>query len=193
MKLNNINFEYFRHSYNETWTNERYIEVPIGIYFLNKFKLNCIEIGAVMPYYGYLSKIIIDPYDSFDGCLRINALDYSYISENVLSISTIEHFKIDERNRTDKDSIFMLNKIIQEASNYLITWPVGYNLILDNYVEQSDIKYKILRRINYDNEWEIVNDSKKLNYIYNKPTNNIKSGFPFANAIVIVTNLEEFN
>ena len=50
MRINNTSFDYFKHNYNQTWTNERHIEVSLGIYFLNKFRFDCIEIGAVMPH-----------------------------------------------------------------------------------------------------------------------------------------------
>ena len=104
--------------------------------FLNKFNFDCIEIGAVMPHYNYIAKLVIDPRDDYQNCYKINALDYSYFNENVLSISTIEHFKIDEFNRTDYDSITCLCKIINESKNYLITWPIGYNKILDYFRER---------------------------------------------------------
>lgn len=189
MKINNTSFDYFKHNYNQTWTNERHIEVSLGIYFLNKFKFDCIEIGAVMPHYDYIAKLVIDPRDDYQNCYKINALDYSYFNENVLSISTIEHFKIDEFNRTDYDSITCLCKIINESKNYLITWPIGYNKILDNYIKSSNISRFIIKRKNVENEWEIDDDITNFNYIYNYPTKPISTAFPFATAICVVTNL----
>lgn len=189
MKINNTSFDYFKHNYNSTWTNERHIEVSLGIYFINKFNFNCIEIGAVMPYYDYTSKLVIDPRDDYQNCYRINALDHSYINENVLSISTIEHFKIDEFNRTDYDSIICLYKIINEAKNYLITWPIGYNKILDNFTKLSNIPRFIIKRKNIENEWEIDEDVNNFDYIYNDAAKPIVTGFPCANALCIVTNL----
>ena len=189
MKINNTSFDYFKHNYNSTWTNERHIEVSLGIYFLNKFNFNCIEIGAVMPHYDYISKLVIDPRDDYQNCYRINALDHSYINENVLSISTIEHFKIDEFNRTDYDSIICLYKIINEAKNYLITWPIGYNKILDNFTKLSNIPRFIIKRKNIENEWEIDEDVNNFDYIYNDASKPIVTGFPCANALCIVTNL----
>ena len=60
MRINNTSFDYFKHNYNQTWTNERHIEVSLGIYFLNKFNFDCIEIGAVMPHYNYIAKLVIE-------------------------------------------------------------------------------------------------------------------------------------
>lgn len=141
MKLNKIELSYFSHPYNETWSNERYIEISLGIYFLNKFNFECVETGAVMPHYGYISNVVIDPFDDYKDAKKINALDYSYYKQNVLSISTIEHCKCDEyNNRSNDDSILLLHKIINESKNYLITWPIGYNKYLDNYVQISSLK-----------------------------------------------------
>ena len=97
--------------------------------------------------------------------------------------------KIDEFNRTDYDSITCLCKIINESKNYLITWPIGYNKILDNYVKSSNILRFILKRKNIENEWEIDDDVTNFNYVYNCPTKPITTSFPFATAICVVTNL----
>lgn len=192
--INDVKLNYFYHEYNRTWENERFIEVPIAKYFIDKFNINnCIELGAVMPYYGYECPVVIDPHDSYDKCHRINGLDYDYTDKNVVSISTIEHFKPDEyNNRKINDGFTCLTKIIKESSNYLITWPIGYNKILDTTVANSNIKYTILKRVNMENHWE-VDISNTVDYKYGYVDKNLNGLFPYANAICIVTTLKEFN
>lgn len=182
--IKDLEFDYFHHEYNKTYLNERIVEVPLGMYFIDKFGAeNITEIGAVMPYYNYQCKEVIDMRDPHNMCYRKNAAyNVEYTKKNILSISTIEHFKIGEyKNRTNQDSIICLNKIIEKSSNYLITWALGYNKFLDEYVKNSNIKTLILKRISEKNEW-IVDHS--FDHKYNSP-------FNYGNAICVVTNLIE--
>jgi hypothetical protein len=136
--------------------------------------------------------VVIDPFDAYDKCLRINALDYYYKHKNVISISTVEHFNPDEyENRTSHDSFDFLNKINIESSAFLITWPIGYNKWLDDCVKLSNLPRIILKRINQQNEW-VKTDPNNFDYIYNRWDLPIKTGYICGNAICVMTNLEEF-
>lgn len=173
-RVNDCVFPYFSHSYNDAGTNERTVEVPLGEFFINNFGYGVTEVGAVMGYYGFNCGEVIDS----------NAVyDIDYTNKNVLSISTVEHFKKNKySNSSDNDSIVFLEKIISTAKNYFITWPLGYNSILDNYVKNSKISYFIMKRISKDNKW-VKDEFKSFSHLYDSP-------FPKANGICCVTNLE---
>ena len=191
--------EYFDHPYNNTAVNERRVEIPLAMNFINKTHDSLLEVGCVMPYYmaispSVISYNIIDMFDLHPRCLAIDARGFNYTNENVLSISTIEHIGTSDYGATagDPHSAFdCLNKIIKQAKNYLITWPVGYNKILDDDLRMSDIDYIILERTNAANEWQESNymrpyDRAELQaYKYSEP-------FTCGNAIVIITNLEDY-
>ena len=183
-RVNDCVFPYFSHPYNDAGTNERTVEVPLGEFFINNFGYGITEVGAVMGYYGFNCGEVIDSHDTLPGVIKANAVyDIDYTNKNVLSISTVEHFKSNEYSNTnDNDSIVFLEKIISTTKNYLITWPLGYNSILDDYVKNSKINYFIMKRISIDNKW-VKDETKSFSHLYDSP-------FEKANGICCVTNLE---
>ena len=190
MKIGLFELEYFHHSYNNTSRNERTIEVPLARKFLELVNNNCIEIGCVLPYYGYDKHKVIDLYDEHPKAENIDALTYNYKGKNCLSISTIEHFGEsynDPQNigkYFDKELAYKgLIKIIENANKYLISFPLGLNRNLEYSVQNSDLKFFILKR-DTQNNWSI-DETKSFNYESARP-------FQFANAICIITNIEHF-
>ena len=184
-KVNDCVFSYFYHPYNSTRENERIVEVPLGEFFINNFDYEITEVGAVMGYYGFNCKEVIDSHDPLPGVTKANAVhDINYSNKNILSISTIEHFKLDEYDNTSNDdSILFLEKVISSAKNFFISWPLGYNLLLDNYTKNSNkIPFFIMKRISQNNQWQ-KEETNNFSYLYNSP-------FPYANAICCVTSLK---
>jgi len=183
-RINDCVFPYCKHAYNFSAKNERTVEVPLGGFFIENFGFNIIEVGAVLCYYGYKHTEIIDISDPHERVTKANALDIDYTGKNVVSISTIEHLNKSEfENNNDNDCIKLLEKIISESENYLITWPLGYASQLDKYVEPQERLGKfILKRISVDNKW-IKDESMCFNHFYNSP-------YEWGNAICCVTNLD---
>jgi hypothetical protein len=190
MNIGNLQLDYFYHPYNETSQNERKIEIPLGLKFLELVNNNCIEVGCVMPYYFNVQHKVIDLYDSHPSAQKVDALSYDYTNQNCLSISTIEHFGeiFNDSNNLgryfDRDLSFKgLNLIIEKVNKYLISFPIGLNLSLDESVKNSKLFFLILKR-DLNNNWH-VDKTNSFDYKYGVP-------FPFANAICVLTNLEEF-
>lgn len=183
-RVNECVFPYFRHIYNDAGLNERTVEIPLGEFFINNFGYGVTEVGAVMGYYGFNCGEVIDSHDTLPGVIKANAVfDIDYSGKNILSISTVEHFKADEySNSSNEDSIVFLNKIVSCAKNYLITWPLNYNVFLDEYVKNSNFSYFIMKRVSADNKW-VKDEFKSFSHLYDSP-------FPKANGICCVTNLE---
>lgn len=187
-KINQIEFEYFDHSYNSTITNERCVEVPLGFYFLDKFDRNkIIEIGAVTPYYtNCVYHKVYDVYDPYDKSDRtdLTESDFSFDGYNVLSISTIEHIGFGDYGlpKDDFKALKFLKRIINESRNYLITFPWGYNKIFDNQFLDSKINFSLMKRVS-QNEW-VIDSSKNLeNVVYNHP-------YVCGNALLVITNIK---
>jgi hypothetical protein len=111
---------------------ERVVEIPLLQYFLNQYP-DATEIGCVSPYYQPVKHLIYDLTDSHSSCCKKNAKDIDLKNKNIVSISTIEHFDIDNYNISIEDRISPMDyikQIMNEASRYLITIPLGYNSIL---------------------------------------------------------------
>lgn len=193
-KINDIELRYAREFFNEAYKNERSLEVSIGRYFLSKFGNETLEVGAVLPYYGNDAHEIIDLADEHPKSKKLNAIDLDYTGKNVLSISTIEHMSTKEYgNGSDQDCITFLNKVLSGASNYLITWGIGYNPVLDEYIKtHPEIPRLIMKRVNWKNEYEKHGDSNDFSFPFGHSDRPIPAGyFNNANGVCIVTNLKE--
>ncbi len=192
-KIGQLELGYCRATNNKCWTNERTIEVSLGEYFLNKFGNETVEVGSVMMNYGWDAHIIIDLTDPHPKVHRVNALDCEYDKYNVLCLSTLEHLmKREYNNGSDEDSIILLNKIIKESNNYLITFPCCYNEFLDAYVKESNIPRVLMKRVSWENEWVQDFDVKNMNYPFGHRDSRSPDGvYNNANANIICTNLPE--
>lgn len=168
-KFENFFFQYCRNGYNKAYENERSVEIPLGAFFLEKFgKENVLEVGAVMMHYGYQAGRIVDLAEIDPRVENKNALELDYAGQNVLSISTVEHMmKREYNNGSDQDGINFIKKVAREAKNYLITFGIGYNEFIDEWLKSEESQFvgrTILRRVNWNNEWMVDND--KTDYLF---------------------------
>ena len=178
---------YLKHVYNTTHKNERCVEVPLALDFIAEHP-NYVEVGAVLPYYGYTTDQVIDPFDELGNDKR-RLKDCDLTGLNVVSISTLEHIGNSDYGNTDIDpheALQGLEQIISQAKNYFITIPIGYNKVLDEDIEWilEDLNcYGLVRRNNLLElpKWEKVDPVTHLAYHY---------GYPFnaANFVLIITN-----
>jgi len=157
-------FNYFDHPHNHTRINERAVELPLVKYFLDKYP-DCVEIGAVSPYYFEGEHEIYDLTDSHVRSKSARAEDINVAGRNLLSISTIEHCQVPDTYCSDDDPTMapaILDRWINTAKNYLISWPMGYAPFLDrSAVEKYDCKF-ISRRPQNSHNWEQVFGFDKL-------------------------------
>lgn len=198
-KIGRLELPYVDHEYNHTKVNERTIEVALGIKFFELMALqkeHQVEVGAVMPYYlDDISHEVVDLFDPWSHCNRTDAVEFNYTGKNVLSISTIEHIATSDYGAIPTNphlAFTCLEKIVKTSKNYLITWPVAYNSVLDKDLYLSNIPYKIMAR-DKDNNWfgsdynNIPFDRSDINeFKYSDP-------HTCGNAIIIITNIEDFN
>lgn len=192
-KINQVELRYAREFFNESYQNERSIEVALGRYFLSRFD-NVLEVGCVLPYYGNDQHEIFDLADEHPKSKKINALDYDYTGRNVLSISTIEHMMTKEYNNgSDHDAITFLTKVLTSAKNFCITGAIGYNSFLDDYMKtHPEVPRFIMRRINWKNEWVKHENSNDFSFPFGHSDRPIPEGFfNNSNAVCVMTNIPE--
>jgi len=181
--------DYFNHEYNNTLKNERAIEVTLGFRFIQASK-RVVEIGSVMPYYGFLDHDVVDPYDSHLNCIREDAEYFEFTDRAVLSISTIEHIgdkEFSELLNVKFDpykSVRVLHKIKKEARSFLITFPGGYNAILNEELRRARLNFDIFayERVQLTPPlWRYISDVEDslFDIEYNVP-------FPAANIVFVL-------
>lgn len=178
-------FNYCDHPHNNTSVNERRVEVPLIGYFLDKYS-DCVEIGAVSPYYFEGNHEVYDLTDSHPRSKSARAENIDISGLNLLSISTIEHCSVPDFFCSDDDSTvapLILDNWMRGAKRYLISWPIGYAPFLDQHAMKNyDCKF-IARRPYSSHDWKQVTleDLTETDKIY--------GSFSCANAVLILENI----
>lgn len=182
------NYRYFDHPHNQTRINERTVEVPIGLDFIDSVHGELVEVGCVTPYYKESDHEVIDLTDDHSKSKKIDATQYDFIDKNVLSISTVEHVGLGDYGNEKKEqnaAILLCERIIKESEKYFITWALGYNKVLDEWVFQRNDNLFISRQDENKYLWvqktlsELTDDNK------------VYGSFHCANSIIILTNSYE--
>lgn len=166
-------YSLFEHSYNCGYISarmtERSVELALAKKWVNDCCGNIIEIGAVTPYYFYDDKIteVIDPTDIHKRAISKSLFDCDLNGKNVLSISTVEHIGTSDFGMHESYNVIdAVEKILKESVSCLITAPLGYNNMFDNWVEenQGGSMVKLLER-GLNNHWEeITGNYRKIEY-----------------------------
>lgn len=183
---------YGNHPHNDPGSNERAIELPIAGHFMRHCGIddNFVEIGEVTPFYAAPEHKVIDLNPARQETIKANIFDVDLTGKNVLSISTVEHVgtsdyavigdvqKIDENGGWSA-----VKKIVDQANKYLITFPIGWNLNLDQLVKLNLEKddFRVMVRIHKNNIWA-EDGARRITYRYGYP-------FQHANAVCVVTNI----
>jgi hypothetical protein len=83
---------------------------------------------------------VIDPSDNHPQVTSHASLfEHDFIGKNVLSISTIEHVGKGEYGITEnRTAVEALQKIVTESNYCLITVPLGWNNVLDEYLLKNE-------------------------------------------------------
>lgn len=159
-------YSLFQHSYNcgysQTRMTERSVELALAQKYADECDGDITEIGAVTPYYFYSDRIteIIDPTDIHRRVMPKSMFACDLKGKNVLSISTVEHIGTSDFGMHESENaIDAINKILTEANSCLITAPLGYNSLLDQWVMEhyKNDMVSILRR-SVNNHWEEIEE-----------------------------------
>ena len=147
-------------------SSELAIEIPLAIDFLAHYVKGepAVELGCVLPYYiiKHRNHVVYDLADRHPDNVKrdIRALSDDELMGNVVSISTLEHigtgeYGIDEGHVSAVD---VLKRILANAKSYFITFPLGCNKTLDDFVASTpDLNEKYVTRTATDpNDWMVV-------------------------------------
>jgi len=156
---------------------ERRIELPLAYAFLQRYNNpgHTVELGGVTPYYFDSPHTVIDIEDPHPQCVHVDIRNIrSYVDKLVLTVSTLEHIQ------TVEDALGVVIRICSQASHYLITFPLGFNVPFDQGIlERTDAGRRILLvRQNDANDWAKV--PFELTHAYGKP-------FKYANAVCVLS------
>lgn len=179
---------------NTTLINERAIEIPVGIRFLNHYPMKTItELGSVMNFYGYQEHTVVDLFEQSNpaGLVHnVDALDWDFTGRNVLSLSTVEHIGLSDYDNLDlrpEKAIDVCEKIIRESDNFLISWGLHYHEYIDTWVK-TKIEEESIEWCAYiktaETEWKYVDKSLECFETQYKFDGNYR----YANANIFIQN-----
>lgn len=142
---------------------ERSVELAIARMWIELHKTDLIEIGAVTPYYfPRVIKDIVDPTDNNKLVTQHKSIfEINLENKNVISISTVEHIGTGDYGlKEELNSINAIEKIMKESKHYLITYPIGYNKLLDDWTKKHfrERYVTVLSSGRLDNNWIIRKD-----------------------------------
>ena len=144
---------------------ERTAEIPLAVHFLERCIKDepVLELGCVLPYYISIPKNHV-VYDLLDRHPANTPKDLRDLTDedyqtNILSVSTIEHINMDDLGIKQNaiTAMDVLSRIRTNAKKYFVTFPLGYNAKLDQYVFASiPEEMFVTRREDDQNDWKII-------------------------------------
>lgn len=179
--------KYLDHSFNWTWTNERCVEVPIGIYFVRQFAgRKILEVGNVLGHYGIVGHTVVDKYEQAPGVENQDVLEIEPERQFdlIISLSTLEHVGFDELPADPQKPIRAVGHLIEclaPGGLFVASMPLGYNPHLDAGLLNGGFPFTgihFLSRTTRANDWEEVRPDQVIGAEYNHP-------YPAANALAV--------
>ena len=177
----------FEHPYNGTLNNERAVEVPIVMKYVDRHRgQSILEVGNVLSHYFDFPHDIVDKYEQADGVRNEDVLEFSPRKKYdlVVTISTLEHVGFDETPK-NPDKILLaidhLMSLLAPGGELVVTLPVGYNPTMDEQLRTGAIRFDELYaylRVASKPRWIDVPLERLERVKYGEP-------FPFANGVVI--------
>lgn len=152
---NGRSYSYFRHAYNNTGSNERAIEVPIALGYLDQAKdKKILEIGNVLSHYmDEFDHLVIDKHERAPGVMNVDIQDYSSKAQFdlIVSVSTLEHVGWDEHkygpgSKRDRDPeklgrvLEKIRAMLAKGGTFVTTMPIGYNPGMDERLSDGRIR-----------------------------------------------------
>jgi len=178
-KFKSKRYKYFHHFYNTTWKNERAVEIPIVMDYINKYSnRRILEIGNVISHYYSKKWKVIDKYEKKEGIINRDIIDFKPKKKYdlIVSISTMEHIGFDDEIIDKNKVILALRNIkkncIRQGGLMIITFPLGYNKFMDSNFFKGKLgfdKEYFFKRISKDNKWVEVHKEDIINIKYGKP------------------------
>lgn len=185
--FHNYSYKYYYHWYNNTWENERSIEVPLILKFLkDNPRKKVLEVGNVLSHYFPTNHNIIDKYERGPVVIDQDVIKFNPKNKYdlIISISTLEHIGWDEKSSNPNKilkAISNLKRILKQNGQIIFTLPIGYNSFVDKLITNQKILFSKLfyfEKFSKKNDWRETKNDKIINRRYNYP-------FPGANAIVL--------
>ena len=181
-------YEYFAHPYNETWRNERAVEIPIALGALDaRGGGRVLEVGNVLVHYGRSGHDVVDKYErASNRVVQADIVDFMppVAYDLIVAISTLEHVGLDEDVKDPakpRRAVEHMASLLAPGGELLVTIPLGYNAAVDSDLETGALGFDEvghLRRLDRLNRWSQASALEVAGTAYGHP-------FAAANALAV--------
>lgn len=178
---------YFIRRHNTTFRNERAVEIPICLDWLERFKgRDILEVGNVMSHYLPVTWTVVDKYEAGPGIVNVDIVDYRPDGgyDLVFSISTLEHVGKDEEDqdpgKATRAMTHIARRYLKPGGTFVFTVPIGYNLPMDADLFGGAVpltEKRFLLRVSADNVWREASADEVRGSIYGEPFENANALF----------------
>jgi hypothetical protein len=193
--FNGKEYNYFYHDYNDTWCNERSVEVPIIKRIVDEAEGEVLEVGNVLPHYFPSNHRVVDKYEKAPGVTNEDIVSFDSNSkfDLIVSISTFEHIGWDERPRNPsklRDALGNVRKLLDKDGEAWLTLPYGQNEWLDKSIVSDELELDesyCMKRTGLDNSWIqcTLDDALLKRHVSPVEWKPSLDSYPYANAIII--------
>lgn len=182
---------YAYHLYSQTWRNERCLELAIAKHFLKDRPAgHMLEVGNVLGHFGVRGQDVIDKYERIQGVINRDVVDLGIEQhyDTILSISTLEHVRLDEVQQDPRGPLLALHSLrraLRRGGRLLVTVPIGYNKGLDEDIRSGRFSFSrqsYFTRISKENDWVEVAEEEALACSY---------GWPYEAANAVLVGIDE--
>jgi SAM-dependent methyltransferase len=171
-----------------TWACERCVEVPVGRFYLDRFRdRRILEIGNVLSHYFPKRHAVLDKFEKGEGIINEDIVHFTPADryDLVLSISTFEHIGFDDESSMPSDekiraALTACRKLLAPDGTLVITVPIGYNPHLDRLIREGTLgaSHEVYFVREEFSAWRSADQAAALRRQYKRP-------FPYANAILV--------
>jgi len=160
--FNGRTYHYLYHPYNLTWRNERAVEVPIALGYMDAHRgQDILEVGNVLSHYVVIDHDVLDKYEEAPGVTNVDVVEFDPRKkyELIISVSTLEHVGWDETPRDPQKALAAIDNLVRllaPAGELVMTAPLGLNPEFDRLLETGALPFEdiwALRRVR-GNYWE---------------------------------------
>lgn len=144
--LHGRRYRYCDHLHNAARTNERAVEVPMALGWIDRQQGRGLEVGNVLLHYRPAGTwTVVDAFDETEGVVQVDIVEYSPAErfDWIVSVSTVEHIGWDY-DPPDPDralaAIEHMRALLAPTGQMLVSFPSGHHPQLDRAVMSGELE-----------------------------------------------------
>jgi SAM-dependent methyltransferase len=182
-KFHGNTYRYLFHPYVTTWRNERAFVIPIIWDIVKKSReqeKRILEVGNVLSYYFKVDHDILDKYDTMDGVINEDVVDFNPLKQYDVIICIFTLSSVEGHNDKDPNKVLRainnLNRLLAPGGQMVAVVELGYNPEMDKLLKSGELrfdKHYYLKQIS-GYRWKEVDglDFNEVKYVKSIPSPN---------------------